>query len=78
MLKLHLFVFVEHMELHNQYHPANSSQYHQNVNSQLIDIDVQQQQNPVKQSTNTGPKNLYLAFIASRHLSALDDPLLES
>jgi hypothetical protein len=36
-----------------------------------------QQQNSVKQSTNTSPGNLYLAFIASRHLSSLEDALFE-
>jgi hypothetical protein len=36
-----------------------------------------QQQHSVKQSTNTSPGNLYLAFVASRHLSSLEDALFE-
>lgn len=35
------------------------------------------QQTSVKQTSNNNPGNLYLAFIASRHLSTLDDPQLE-
>jgi hypothetical protein len=38
----------------------------------------QQQTSSSKQSTNnTGQGNLYLAFIAARHLSTIDDPLFE-
>jgi len=36
-----------------------------------------QQQSSVKQLANTGQGNLYLAFIASRHLSTLEDTLFE-
>lgn len=36
-----------------------------------------QQQSYTKQSTNTGQGNLYLAYIASRHLSTLEDTLFE-
>jgi len=37
----------------------------------------QQQQSTVKQLANTGQGNLYLAFIASRHLTTLEDTLFE-
>jgi hypothetical protein len=52
---------------------VNSSQ-HPHTNNQR---SQQQQQNSVKQSVNPSPGNLYLAFIASRHLSSLEDALFE-
>ncbi len=51
---------------------VNSSQHHHIHNRRS-----QQEQHSTKQSTNTSPGNLYLAFIASRHLSSLEDALFE-
>lgn len=59
---------------------VNSSQ-HQNIFHANNDVRSQQaaQQNPsVKISANASPGNLYLAFIASRHVSTIEDALLES
>jgi len=50
---------------------VNSSQ-HQNI------LHTAQQNPSVKISANASPGNLYLAFIASRHVSTIEDALLES
>ncbi|CAF4253100.1 unnamed protein product [Rotaria sp. Silwood2] len=54
---------------------ANSSR-NQNVNN-INNRHPQQKQNSVKQSTKSSSGNLYLAFIASRHFSTIDDTLFE-
>jgi hypothetical protein len=54
---------------------ANSSQYHYHNN--INNRHPEQQHHLVKQSANTSPKNLYLAFVASRHLSTLEDPIFD-
>jgi hypothetical protein len=57
-------------------HPISSAapvQYRQNMNLK----QRQQRQSSAQQSTATSQGNLYLAFIASRHLSTLEDTLRE-
>jgi hypothetical protein len=52
----------------------------QNLHRQNSAINYRRQQQlstTLKQSTTTGQGNLYLAFIASRHLSTLEDTLFE-
>jgi hypothetical protein len=52
---------------------TNQTQHRQNNG-----VSHRRQQQPSnKQSTNTGQGSLYLAFIASRHLTTLEDTLLE-
>ncbi|CAF3402364.1 unnamed protein product [Rotaria sp. Silwood1] len=54
---------------------ANSSR-NQNVNN-INNRHSQQKQNSIKQSTKSNSGNLYLAFIASRHFSTIEDSLFE-
>jgi hypothetical protein len=59
-------------------HPISSAapvQYRQNNN--VKNHQQQKRQSSAKQSTTTSQGNLYLAFIASRHLSTLEDTLRE-
>jgi len=53
------------------------SSQHQHTNNTNNRHSQQQRQHSVKQSTNTSPGNLYVAFVASRHLSTLEDALFE-
>ena len=58
--------------------PSSSQNRHPSNNQRRLPQQTPpQQQKSGKQSTNSSPGNLYLAFIASRHLSALEDTVLE-
>lgn len=59
---------------HKPNQPASSvnSSQHQNSNHRRISA-----QNSTKPSVNSNTANLYLAFVASRHLSTLEDVLFE-
>jgi hypothetical protein len=57
--------------------PISSTTQTQHRQNNALNLRRQQQQSSVKQLPNTGQENLYLAFIASRHLSTLEDTLFE-
>ena len=58
---------------HNNNHHPPAQQYHHTNNRHLQPPPP----NPIKQSIAPSAGNLYLAFIASRHLSTLEDALFE-